>query len=174
MTDLTTIDDRPPAATGKTEPKPAKITAKVRAAISIMVWEGLKRADAAAKAGLKDNSLYVALRKPDVRALYVSECETLRLSGRARRIHRLDQLAEQDENRNAAVAAIKAAEGLNDHPGTNVSVNVGIAVAGWVVDLSEPGETGVPRAMTAPAKTLPRVDPIFGVQLDQADDHRVG
>jgi hypothetical protein len=89
-----------------------RMTARVREAVSLMVWRGLKRDEAAAAAGLKDNSLYVALRKPDVRAFYLSECETLRLSGRARRIHRLEQLAEQDRNVAGAVAAIRAAEDL--------------------------------------------------------------
>ena len=66
--------------------KTVRMTARVRAAIELMVWQGLKRDEAAQAAGLKDNSLYAALRKPDVRMFYTAECEVLRLSGRARRI----------------------------------------------------------------------------------------
>lgn len=66
------------------KPTEYRISRKVRTAIEAMVWGGLKRHEAAERAGMKDNSLYVALRKPDVKALYLAECEVLRLSGRAR------------------------------------------------------------------------------------------
>lgn len=91
-----------------------RISATVRTAIEAMVWQGLKRPDAAQMAGMKDNSLYIAMRKPDVKAYYLAECEVFRLSGRAKRLHRLQALADQDENKNAAVAAIKAAEQISD------------------------------------------------------------
>src|SRR6202035_2184841 len=42
------------------------VTGKLKTALDIMVWEGLKRVDAAAKAGLADSSLRAALRKPHV------------------------------------------------------------------------------------------------------------
>ena len=38
----------------------------------------------------------------------------LRTSGRARRIHRLEQMAEQDENKQAAVNAIRALDNISD------------------------------------------------------------
>src|ERR1700692_4916187 len=38
-----------------------RMTARVRAAIETMVWQGLKRDEAAKAAVMKDNSLYVAL-----------------------------------------------------------------------------------------------------------------
>jgi hypothetical protein len=91
--------------------KPARklqISNKVRVAIEAMVWQGLKRDEAAQVAGLKDNSLYIAMRKPDVRAFYLQECEVLRISGRARRILRMEELSEQSVNLNAAVNATKA------------------------------------------------------------------
>jgi hypothetical protein len=47
-------------------------------------------------------------------AHYLAECEVLRLSARSKRLHRLEELASQDGNKNAAVAAIKAAEGIID------------------------------------------------------------
>jgi hypothetical protein len=98
--------DKLPAKNGRT----LRITRRVRAAVDAMVWQGLKRDEAAQAAGLKDNSLYVAFSRPDVKAYYLSQCEVLRVSGRARRIHRLDEISEQNTNLNAAVAAIKAAE----------------------------------------------------------------
>jgi hypothetical protein len=77
-----------------------------------MVWDGLKRSEAAAKAGLTDHALYVALSKPHVKAYYLAQCEVLRTSGRARRLHRLEAMAEQDDNKQAAVNAILALERL--------------------------------------------------------------
>jgi hypothetical protein len=94
-----------------------RITARVREAVSLMVWEGLKRDDAAKAVGLKPNSLYVAMRKPDVKSLYLAECESFRLSGKARRLHRLEEIAASDKNLNAAVAAIRVAESLEPDPG---------------------------------------------------------
>jgi hypothetical protein len=94
--------------------KELKITGKVRTAIEAMVWLGLKRDEAAQHAGMKDNSLYVAMRRPDVKAFYLAECEMLRLSGKARRIHRLNEMVEQDDNKAAVVNAAMALERLGD------------------------------------------------------------
>src|ERR1700745_2715961 len=84
-----------------------KMTARVRSAVSLMVRKGLERGDAAKAVGLQPNSLYVAMRKPEVKSLYLSECEAFRLSGKARRLHRLEEIAASDKNLNAAVAAIR-------------------------------------------------------------------
>lgn len=77
-----------------------------------MVWSGLPRDKAAEKAGISDHGLYKALRSPPVKAHYLAECEVLRTSGRARRLHRLEAMAEQDDNKQAAVNAILALERL--------------------------------------------------------------
>ncbi len=58
------------------------VTGKLKAALEAMVWEGLKRDDAAAKAGLASASLRFALRKPHVLAFYRNECDALRESVR--------------------------------------------------------------------------------------------
>jgi hypothetical protein len=90
------------------------MSGRVRIAVEAMVWQGLTRKEAAQVAGLKDESLYAAFRKPDTRALYTAECEVLRLSGRARRIHRLEAVVEQDDNKMATVNAALALERLGD------------------------------------------------------------
>jgi hypothetical protein len=79
-----------------------------------MVWSAASRKEAAERAGLTDHSLRQALRRPHVIRHYRELCEVLRESGRAKRLHRLDELASQDTNKNAAVAAIKVAEQLGD------------------------------------------------------------
>ena len=94
--------------------KNLRINGKNKAACDFMVWEGLTRKEAAAKAGLKDHALYVALSKPHVKAYYLSQCEVLRTSGRARRIHRLEAMLEQDDNKAAVINAALALDRVSD------------------------------------------------------------
>jgi hypothetical protein len=108
---MTRAHTRPRVSGLKTPPK---VTGKLKAALDAMIWQAARRSDAALLAGLTDHSLRAALKKPHVMAHYLAECEVLRLSGRAKRLHRLDELATQDGNKNAAVAAIKAAESIAD------------------------------------------------------------
>jgi hypothetical protein len=96
---------------------PGRVTGRLRVALDAMVWEAASRKEAAEKAGMTDHSLHQALRRPHVMAYYRSECEVLRLSGRAKRLHRLEALGGQDGN--AAVAAIKAAEQIGDEQATS-------------------------------------------------------
>jgi hypothetical protein len=102
------------ALAAKDRSLPGKVTGRLRKAIDLMVWQGARRSEAAEAAGLKDHSLRQALKRPHVLSAYLQECEVLRLSGRAKRIHHLDELAAQRTNMNAAVAAIKAAEHIAD------------------------------------------------------------
>jgi hypothetical protein len=73
--------------------------------------KGLHRAQ---MAGMTDHSLRAALKRPHVMAHYLAECEVLRLSGRAKRLWRLEEIAASDRNLNASVNAIKCAEQLED------------------------------------------------------------
>jgi hypothetical protein len=118
------VQPQSPAAQPQNEAKPLKITRKVREAILAMVWEGLKRDAAATKAGIKDNSLYVALRRPDVKAFYLRELDVLRTSERARNIHTLAEVRDQTSNQMARVQAVKALEQLaDDESGASVRAN---------------------------------------------------
>lgn len=114
MSDITALPVPKSPNTSLDQPRSSRITRKVAAAIDAMVWAGLIRGEAAKKAGLTEHALYCALRKPHVKAAYLAQCEVLRVSGRAKRLWRLEELAAQDENRNAAVAAIKVAEQIVD------------------------------------------------------------
>jgi hypothetical protein len=102
------------AAIASKSDKTLRITGKVRAAIDLMVWTGLKRDEAAQQSGMKDNSLYVALTRPDVKAYYLRQCEVLRTSGRARRIHRLEAMLEQDDNKAAVINAALALDRIGE------------------------------------------------------------
>jgi hypothetical protein len=90
------------------------VSGKLRAAIEAMIWEGSCRQQAAKSAGLKDHSLREALRKPHVKAFYSGQLQVLRTSERARNIHALVRVREQDENKMAVVQAVKTLEQLSD------------------------------------------------------------
>jgi hypothetical protein len=111
-----------------------KVTGKLRTALDLMVWHGERRADAAAKAGLADSSLRFALRKPHVLAYYRAEVNALRMSLRARNLHRLDGIADNSKNDMAKVASIKVleqiADGAEQHnrPGESQSPGVCIVI----------------------------------------------
>jgi hypothetical protein len=90
------------------------VTGKLKAALESMVWEGLKRDEAAEKAGLADSSLRFALRKPHVLAFFRAETDALRNSLKARNLHRLDAIADDSKNDMARVASIKALEQISD------------------------------------------------------------
>jgi hypothetical protein len=131
-----------------------KITAKVRAAIHAMVWQGLKRDQAAESAGIKDNSLYIALRRPDVKQFYLSELDVLRTSERARNIHALVEVRDQEENKMARVQAVKALEQISDEapaargsqsqPGLTIVINTVAPPSFKVVDNELPQAISTP------------------------------
>ncbi len=114
-----------------------KVTGKLKHALDLMVWRGDKRDDAASAAGLSVDALRAALKKPHVLAHFHAELAALRNSLKARNIHRLDGLADQTENKNAAVAAIKAMEQLDmveseraPHPGAQQRPGLVIVITG--------------------------------------------
>lgn len=88
------------------------VTGKLKIALEAMIWEGLPRTEAAAKAGMADSSLRFALRKPHVLAHHNAELAALRTSLRARNAHRLNTIAQDSPNHMASVAAIKTLESL--------------------------------------------------------------
>jgi hypothetical protein len=110
---------------------PNRVTGKLLVALNAMVWKAASRKEAAAIAGLTDHSLRQALKRPHVMRHYLDECETLRLSGRAKRLHHLEELAAQRVNMNAAINAVKAAEGIGDDnhaPGRAAASSPGVTI----------------------------------------------
>jgi hypothetical protein len=110
------------------------VTGKLKTALDLMVWHGERRADAAQKAGLADASLRCAMRKPHVMDHYHAELNALRLSLRARNLHRLDSIADISKNDMAKVGAIKVLEQIADvaeqhnRPGSTQSPGVVIVI----------------------------------------------
>jgi hypothetical protein len=132
---------------------PGRVTGKLYKAIDAMVWTGASRKEAAQVAGLSDHGLRQALRRPHVLAFYLSECEVLRASGRAKRLHRLEELAAQNNNMNAAVNAIKVAEQLTDDPITRGAATPTPGISIRIVNVSSPP----PPIDVTPAK-VPLID----------------
>jgi hypothetical protein len=65
---------------------------------------------------MTDHSLRAALKKPHVKAFYLSELEVLRTSERARNIFALVDVRDNSQNAMARVAAAKAIDSLADDP----------------------------------------------------------
>jgi hypothetical protein len=110
---LTTFPTRQAAAIEGRSRRGA-VTGKLKAALDLMVWDNLKRKDAAEKAGLADSSLRFAFRKPHVMAYYHAALKALRDNLRASNVHRLDGIADESKNDMARVAAVKALEQIAD------------------------------------------------------------
>lgn len=87
---------------------PGKVTGKLKVALQVMVWEGLKRADAATKAGMTDHGLREALRRPHVKRFYLDELDVLRTSERARNFLAMREVRDQDSNQMAKLNAAQA------------------------------------------------------------------
>jgi hypothetical protein len=112
------------------------LTRKVKAAIDSMIWEAMKRAEAATAAGIADVTLRQALLKPMVMRYYNEQLEVRRTSERPRNLSRLAEIRDQDVNLAAAVRAVQVLEQTAEGNRGGVTVNVAIA-AGYVIDLSQ-------------------------------------
>jgi len=131
------------AAEGRSAP--LKVTGKLKVALDAMVWQGMKRAAAAHHAGLKEQSLYVALLRTHVKAYYLSQLEVLRTSERSRNIHRLTEIRDKADNM-PAVQAIKMLEQLADEahgPGASAQRAPGVTV----IVMTRADDTRVPNAV---------------------------
>ncbi len=129
------------AALLKKENKQPAVTEKQRVAIEAMVFEGLKRREAAEKAGLSDEALRVALSKPHTLAYLNEQVEVLRTSGRPRALHTMIELLES-KNDSTKFKAAEYLDGMNRSSHqvgatqVNVQVNNTVNVTpGYVLDL---------------------------------------
>lgn len=119
-----------------------QVSGRIRVALEAMVYDGKTVADAATVSGLQRSSLFAMLRQPKYLEAYKGMLKVRRESERARNLHRLAEIRDQDSNMNAAVAATKVLEGL-DAKAPAVTVNVN---PGWVIDMSGFGADAAPVA----------------------------
>jgi hypothetical protein len=132
MTELRTIDDIDADILPLGDTETVKVGGRIRVALEAMVYEGRTVKEAATVSGLPLRSLYNMLGQPRYAQAYSEMLKVRRQSTRARTLHRLEELRDQDENRNAAVAAARVLENV-DAKAPQVTVNVN---PGWVIDLS--------------------------------------
>lgn len=131
------------AAAIKKQKKEIVLTPKNREAIEAMVYEGLKRSDAAERVGLTDHALRTALTKPHVLA-YLNQCmEVLRTGLRPRALHTMGELLET-KNESVKFKAAEYLDGLNrgSHTVGATQVNVQVnnhqtvnVTPGYAIDL---------------------------------------
>ena len=142
-----------------------KVTGKLKTALDLMVWENLRRKEAAAKAGLADASLRFAFRKPHVMAYYHAELAALRNNLRAHNVHRLDKIADSSANDMAKVAAVKALEIIADQaderhrPGTGLQPGLQIVIVNGTTAPKVIGPAPFPTPAAIPDQTVDH-DPV--------------
>jgi hypothetical protein len=163
MTDSTDTPFTPPtpqALAAKNRSAPGKVTGRLRTALLEMVEKGSRRAEAAKVAGMTDHSVREAMPKAHVMAFYHAALGILRESERPRTFHRLTALRDQDENKNAAVAAAKALEQITDEQQTNNKQTVSPGVTIRIVNVS---------TTSAPPASPPIVDLRSQRELDEPE-----
>jgi hypothetical protein len=111
---------------------------QLKAALDSMVEEGLMWDEAAVKQGMHVRSMRLALKRPHVIAYLRNARQVFLASVGAGNLRRLAQLRDQDDNRNAAVAAARTIEGIITETGGSPN-SIGTGRAGYVIDLTEPG-----------------------------------
>lgn len=133
------------AAAVRKQNKQIEISPKVKLAIDLMVFEGMKRDEAAESVGLAIISLRQAMLKPHNLAYLNEQMEVLRTSARPRALRKMTDLLEAKTERIQFEAA-KYLDGM-DRPShavgatqVNVQVNNTVNVTpGYVLDLRPEG-----------------------------------
>lgn len=130
------------AAIVRKQEKEIILTPRNKAAVELMVFEGLMRSEAAAAVGLTDHALRTALNKPHVLAYLNAQMEVLRTSGRPRALHTMIELLES-KNDSTKFKAAEYLDGMNRSSHqvgatqVNVQVNNTVNVTpGYVIDLT--------------------------------------
>lgn len=105
-------------------PRQVRISRLVRAAVDLMVEQGLKREIAAKQAGLKDHALYCALRLPHVLAYRNDRLRVFRESAASRSIARVDILADTAVSEHVKLGANELLMGIEGISKVTRSENV--------------------------------------------------
>src|SRR5205814_1925198 len=120
-----------------------QISPQLKAALDSMIEQGLQFDEAAVKQKMTVRAMRLALKRPNV-IRYLREARHVFLTHvGAANIRRLRDLRDQDDNRNAAVAAARTIEGLiEDNPASGM-LGIGRPRAGWAIDLRDDDKPGV-------------------------------
>lgn len=96
----------------RAKPKKVRISAKVRDACELLVNQGLHRSKAAKAVGLQDNSLYRAMRKPEVKALIMSLERDFRTSEGRRSVAKIATLRDKADSEHVQFKSAEWLAGL--------------------------------------------------------------
>lgn len=107
---------------------------KARRLLEAMVWQGLPLNRAAEKVNVSVTHRYRLVGSSTFQRALKKEIEVLRTSARPRAIARLQELADQDEAKSAAVQAARFLASEHDDA-AQVNVGVGVSI-GYVIDLA--------------------------------------
>jgi hypothetical protein len=94
--------------------RPRGLTSRVKAAIDAIVFDRCSRQEACERAGLTERALYLALAKVEVATYWNGQIEVLRRGERAKNLHRLTDIRDQNSNPAAAVKAVQVLEAVPD------------------------------------------------------------
>lgn len=119
MTSTDIAPTAPTVPTHKRTGKPLKVAGKVSELLDKMIETGLRYPDAAAAIGMHVRAARKALDQPHVLNELRRRKQVFRDGICAGNILRLAEIRDQDDNKQAAVNAIKALEQLDDEPTTS-------------------------------------------------------
>jgi hypothetical protein len=121
------------------------LTSKQREVVDYLVDTGERPARAAEATGTSPGYISRMLTQPKVRAYYDAALEARRISHRARRVHFMEKTIDKAMEPDATAAIMRVGLEVVKHldgPGEaarGTSVNIAIAIPGYVIDLSDEG-----------------------------------
>lgn len=113
-TALSMTDQPASAAPAKRPHGNTRIPRNIAAAINVMIEEGKPWDEAAQQSNVTVRTMRLALNRPHVVSYLKAKREVFRVHASTANIHRLVEMRDQDENKMAAVTAIKALEQIGE------------------------------------------------------------
>lgn len=113
-TDVATRTDTSPPRLNRKTGKPLKVTGKVSEALDLMIFEGMRWADACLKVGMPKRTARAAIDRPHVLQELRRRKQVFRADVSAANILKLAEIRDQTDNRMAALGAIKALEQIDE------------------------------------------------------------
>src|SRR5258708_3614268 len=111
---ISTVNQPLSAPPAKREHGNTRIPRNIAAAIDVMIETGKPWDEAATQSNVTVRTMRLALQRPHVIAYLKARREVFRVNASAGNIHRLLKLADQEDNKAAAVSAIKAIEQIGE------------------------------------------------------------